>query len=289
MPDKPIDKEKRKFIRKMDEQMAPLFQKCVLPIFAVQNGSPVQCGTGTLFRVAGRPFIVTAWHVAAISTKDNIQLYVSDCGQGARAAALHGEVHVMTEDRCDVALCELPDEVVRMLSNRSFLNLSQIDRTLAPLKKGWFYIHGYPTCWSKPNKAVLRIGTQALTYGTVLYAGRADALNDYQPQLHILLDVSRSDNWAPDDGDAAVPGDLGGISGCSIWQAYAQGQGQDAWTPDLARVVAVETCLCRMSARHGETQGCETLVIRGTRWAAVFELLRRKYPKLEPALRLRLP
>lgn len=74
--------ETRAFIERMGETLLPLFTKCVIPIFGEQNGAAIQCGTGTLFRVADVSFLVTASHVADIKTKHGIRLYISDGSPG---------------------------------------------------------------------------------------------------------------------------------------------------------------------------------------------------------------
>ncbi len=110
--------ETRAFIERMGETLLPLFTKCVIPIFGEQNGAAIQCGTGTLFRVADVSFMVTASHVADIKTKHGIRLYISDGSPGANGIALEGKLH--SERSFDVALLELPKKLVEQLQNRTF-------------------------------------------------------------------------------------------------------------------------------------------------------------------------
>ena len=183
---KPGSADARAFIRRMDTALMPLFSRCVLPLYGDHRGVPVQCGTGTLFRVADISFLVTASHVTDLA-KQGVQLYISDSLPGSPGLALEGRLH--SERNVDVAVWQLPDHVVCQLANRMFLTVHNADRTDAPLKRGWYYIHGYPGNWSKANANHQRATVKAFTCGTVLFDGDTTSFAGYDPRVHVLLSV----------------------------------------------------------------------------------------------------
>ena len=261
----------RALIGKMDDALLPLFQQCILPIYAEQDGSPVQCGTGTLFRVADTSFLVTASHVADIAAVHKYQLYITDATQGSNGIALEGNLH--SERNLDVAVWELTSRVVAELPNRKFLTVHHADRTRSRLGKGWFYVHGYPNIWSVPNPDGQRIAVKPFTYGAVLYDGPTNIFEKYDPNVHLLLAAPNYGNVDSQGIETEMPESLAGISGCSLWQAYYEGLPPENWNIDDAVIVAVQTG----TYKNGT-------VVKGTFWWVVNEIIVRNYPNLKRAL-----
>ena len=83
------------------------------------------------------------------------------------------------------------------------------------------------------------------------------------------------------DGEhVETPRRLDGISGSSIWRAYAYGEDPSTWTAAAARVAAVQTCIVNIKG---------SVLIRGTRWYMVLAMLRDRYPDLASAIELHNP
>jgi hypothetical protein len=116
------------------------------------------------------------------------------------------------------------------------------------------------------------------TYGTVLYDGKTNTFEGYDPEVHILLTVSKSRNVDTRGAEAELPRSLEGISGSSLWQAYYQGLSSSLWTVDDAMVVAVET---------GTFKG--GTVVKGTRWWVVNKIICKNYPELDGPLSIITP
>lgn len=262
----------------MGEGLAPKLRESVIPLCAEGETAPVQLGSGTLFRVADTSFLVTAAHVADVAAQQGHQLYVSDGLPGSKGCGLHGPLHLARQKSFDLALWELPPDVVAALPTRRFLRLVDVDLS-ETIKGGWFYIHGFPGCWSAPDPNVAKIIVTTFTYGAVLYGGPMDAFADHDPDVHVLLSVPKSGNADRDGNRAVLPNDLGGISGSSLWQAYAEGQKSAEWTPDFVKVIAVQTGVYDLEDR-------DEYVVRGTRWGAVATVIWRNYESLRPALAL---
>ncbi|MES2792855.1 MAG: hypothetical protein V4719_24800 [Planctomycetota bacterium] len=265
----------RDFIARMDAAMMPLLNKCVVAIYGDHNGIAVQCGTGTLFRVADYSFLVSACHVTNLARK-GVQLYVSDAGPKAPGVALEGNLH--SEKNLDVSVWQLAPQVISELPNRKFLTIHQTDRADLRVNRGWYYVHGYPNCWSHLRPDEQKTTVKAFTYGTVLYQGDTSTFEGYNPDLHVLLTAPKKGNVDSHGAQTEMPTSLKGISGCSIWQAYYEGLPSRSWTSDDAVVVAVQTGVYR-----GGT------VVRGTRWWIIEKILSKNYPDLEGPLSLMTP
>jgi len=264
------------FIAKMDNELIPFFRKCVVPIYAEQYDSPVQCGTGTLLRVSNVSLLVTASHIADIRAIHHYQLYITDTPQGSKPVALEGDLH--QERNLDVAVWRLADRVVAELPKRRFLTVHHGDRSRSRLGKGWYYVHGYPNCWSNPQPQDQKITVEPFTYGTILYDGPTGTFLKYDPESHVLLTAPKNDNVDTHGSEAKMPTSLEGISGCSLWQAYYEGLDSSSWIIDDATIVAVQTGTYRKGT-----------VVKGTCWCFVNEIIRRAYPELEQPLSIITP
>ncbi len=264
------------FLR-MGEQLMPMFNGCVVPILREENEAPIQTGTGTLFAVGSYRFLVTAEHAAAFSTQQRKQLYICDTPLGSDWVPLAGIIH--SEKKFDVALWELSPWVVEKIPNRQFLTVHHADRARLRTGKGVYYVHGYPFCWSAADRNEMTVEVKAFTYGTRLYDGPTDALDGYDPRIHLLLEISADCSDGTGTGRRPqLPSNLGGISGSSIWQAYSQGLPPSAWSVNNVVIVAVQTAVYRQGA-----------IARGTCWAVVHEMLWRQYPGLRVPLSIATP
>ena len=100
---------------KRSQELLPFLTACVVPILADQKPIPVQCGTGTLFRIADHHFLVTASHVADLKSIHQIQLCICDGAPNklCNAIPLSGRLHF--ERGIDIAILELPEKIVERL------------------------------------------------------------------------------------------------------------------------------------------------------------------------------
>jgi hypothetical protein len=264
------------FLARMTAALQPIFAKCVVPICGERGGVAVQCGTGTLFRVADVSFLVTASHVTENARERGYQLAVCDAAPGAPGIPLYGRWHGHTN--FDVAVWELPSDVVNELPNRMFLTVHHADRANRRPKNGVYYVHGYPDLLTNVNTAEQKVSLMPFTYAAGIYKGETSGLPDYDPQLHLLLDTNKEDVRRVDEGNAPIPSRFNGMSGCSIWQAYYEGLSSKHWTTNDAVVVAVQTGVYK-----GGT------VVRGTRWWVVDQIIRHNYPELAGPLAITTP
>ncbi len=274
-PSKMTRTERLAFLSRMGDSLSDLFFRSVTPICILpEGGAPITRGTGTCFRIASRSFLVTASHVADLARKEGLQLAVADAIQGARMLPLHGRLCV-AEGTCDVAAWELPGDLVQQLPNRRFLSLADIDFS-ERVREGWFYLHGYPECWSvdRDNKNATTTGTW-FTYGAMLYDG--PSFDKYNSPYHILLGAPNAEHISADGRPAKLPQDFKGLSGCSIWQAFVLGHSLPHWTVEDVKITAIQT-----GTHENGT------IVKGTRWMAVAYLLWQNYRDLRAPLAIHL-
>ncbi|MBK5275740.1 MAG: hypothetical protein JJE30_11890 [Desulfuromonadales bacterium] len=247
-------------------------------------------GTGTLFSVADRNFVVTAAHVirsayadkATVGISGGVSDFIATPDSWILSNGLHGRNGL---DLFDVAVCALNENQVAKLRSRIFLRLSDISFS-DDLSQGYFLISGFPQIWSTAcDQQVDTMKLRLLHFSTFSYQGDTAGLDGYDARYHLLLDA-KHDDLLDKSGDkiqfrmrsgasARMPNDLQGVSGCSVWQIGDLRTPPHQWRSDQARLVAVQTSV--YSKRS---------LIKATRWNALSTLLYTAFPELRPAIEL---
>jgi hypothetical protein len=267
----------REFVAYAIEKLLPLLRSAIVPIYLIHEAFPKQVGTGTLFRIADLRLIVTAAHVFRLAELENTNgLYTNDLVQGAALIPLNGKYHVDSEQ--DLAVLALSDKQVSSLLNREFLSVQVAERTLRKPHKGWYAIHGYPSCWTLCDDQEMSSTCRPYTRIARLFSSSTESLLGYDEDRHILLDHKLDNSIAPSSLLPDTPSAVGGISGSSIWQLFRDGTPHEFWTPDEARIIAVETSIYK-SGR----------IVKGTRWAFVNHIIHECFPDYRAPLALMIP
>lgn len=224
-----------------------------------------QLGTGTLFTLGGRLFLVTAAHLfdelcpgeALDPGRLAIPSFNADELRSLGPYQLIGPKE--SEFDFDIAVLELQDDatIKRARARWSLLTLANI----APAStSGLFILSGFPQVREKRTAGFIGGGRL-----TVLTA-RIDEPENAKPPVHPALDlffaydeeVINADTQEPIEAD-----DLRGCSGASIWQ-YKEPEATADWTPEQClRAVAVQTSFSPIGD-----------YFRGKSWAAVLEFMR---------------
>jgi hypothetical protein len=268
------------FIRRMNPDMLKLFQESVVPLYARAAGTDHLrlIGTGTLIKVGGFHFVVTAAHVveeviqAIGGSRTQTDDFYAPNPATSRFAVLFGELTADRSDKHDIAFVRLADEAINPLAPLRFLSLSEIDASGGPPPPGWHYVHGYPVVGMVSDK---RAGTESavpFTYSSSLYEGDPNSFRIYDPALHVMVELNPNTVIEPSGAEGTIPETLRGISGSSIWRAHKYSDPRTDWTRANARVLAVQTAVSKLGG---------SLIIRGTRWFVVLALMLRAYPELE--------
>lgn len=249
----------------------------MVPIYVKQGTRFAQHGTGTPFRIADRSFLVTAAHVLTEADNYRLPLYIADFAVGTPFELLRGRQILIREPRVDVAIVELPADLTSRLTHRRFLRLADVDFQ-DHIRDGLFLVIGYPCEWNRPDPASQSVAGRYLGYVTRVYQGPLRA-SSYDPRFHLLLSARKSSSRPVGGHDTELPDKLSGISGTAIWKTYSERQSPSEWTPDLLKIVAIET------TAYGEQHE----IIRGTHIAAILRMLRDACPDLCQVLRLYFP
>ncbi|MBI3822663.1 MAG: hypothetical protein HY289_08285 [Planctomycetes bacterium] len=231
-------------------------------------------GTGTLLRIADESFLVTASHVFSMARQSD--LYFSDAS-GTPAILLGGDL-ASTDHYFDVAVIAINEAAADNLKNKSFLRVGDI--TFAPPRSGdIFTAFGFPSVMSFTTGSRMGLGAMQIT--SQLYEGDTTRLLDFHPECHFCL-MADPDQTQDELGNHAnvrsrsghvleFPRDLGGISGCGVWQIGNLNTMHEEQSEP--RLVGVQT---------GVYSDC----IKVTRWGIVARMIEESMPQLKNALRL---
>jgi len=238
----------------------------------------VPFGTGSLFAIADRRFIVTAAHVHEDAEKQGFDFLCATTRKGKFTPLHRGVWGVM--HKFDVAIFELNSKNAEDLDENVFLSLADVALDV-DLTSGLFAIFTVPACWSESSfdDQSGPVKAKALQFVTTPYEGDVGLLADFNPTVHIALGANDEHLRNHDGLKISWPDRLGGflpgISGCAIWKIADKYRPNARPEPDVARVVGVET---------GVYSGPG--VIKGTRWDAVGSLIQQGYPELRSAFNI---
>jgi hypothetical protein len=244
-------------------------------------------GTGSLFQIADRPFVVTAAHVVTLAHQDDRTIGIS--GDSGSCISVHGNwissASSSGEDPFDIAVYSLPETAVQSLNQARFLRMADVGFGEQPTT-AVFTLFGHPGIWSSSSRGEEEtLQFKGLEYTTYTYERNVEELLDCNPEYHLLLDAqaqqltwgdgSRAEFTDREGTSADFPRDLKGISGCPVWRTVDLNVPIDDWHRLTPRVVGVQTGVYQQSQ-----------VIRVTRWAAVTTLIHAAFPELRPAIDL---
>lgn len=233
-------------------------------------------GTGTLFSFSQKYFLVTAGHV--IADIDSIKDFV-----GIPIGNLNADI--LTFDGCrfsypsdkevrkkfDVGIVELSDEHVSQLKKSfHFLSGQNID---LKLRSPNLLVSGFPFTYSKFDSAVEMVVGKPFRLMSRPKEPEAKDFEFYDPKIHVLVeysDVLYADG--EESGKAKSESDLGGISGCAIWNYTDHAEGLWSIEKNL-RVVGIQST--KLANEW----------LKGVRWNAVFAAFEKTYPEIAEELK----
>ena len=127
--------------------------------------------------------------------------------------------------------------------------------------------------------------SRLLQYGTYALQGSTAGLLGFDPELHFLLEAT-PEHTVDGDGQpvsfrtrtgfaAQMPGDLGGVSGSSVWTIGDLRTPVAEWSVAHSRLVGVETSIYRARG-----------AIKVTKWKAITTLLYEAFPNVRPTIEM---
>lgn len=255
-------------------------------LVAAKNPTVTHLGTGTLVAVADHYFVLTAAHVAREAVERKATLGISGASDKKFVATPSNWIvtrEANGSDPLDIALCRLNPEQVERLEHRKFVRMVDISLD-EDQSSGYFIVCGFPAIWSSASSTINEVvSLSMLQYGAAGAATNQAALDNYNPEVHFLIDANPK-NVLDSNGarvsfrtrtgyPASMPADLRGVSGCSVWRVGRLHLAERKWFTESPSLVGVETGVYERRS-----------LIKATRWKAVIALLSDAYPALVPAL-----
>ena len=279
--------------RKVARYIPELAWDSTVAIVIVIDQNLYQFGSGILLRIADESFVITAGHVIKDAHKDNKTLGITATNEsfiavpGEWICSSEGQYNT-EKDPFDIAIYNLPKNVVHKLDGKTFLNLSDIDFEIQS-KTAVYTLFGYPAIWSRPSMSNSeKLQLKPFQYTTITFDRDTRSLTEFQERFHILLDA-QLEYCSSEDGSqatfkdingnsASFPRGLGGISGCSVWRIGDWNVPLEGWSRNQPKIVAVQTGVYHTSQ-----------AIKTTKWVAVSTLIHETFPELRPAMKLLWP
>jgi hypothetical protein len=272
------------FCERIVRTAAPEIARCMVPLFGLQKQQLILNGTGTLFSIGSRFFVLSAAHVLDYPGIFKIPYYVPSADQGEPVllkitkivssplpkGADPLDIDMRDNDRFDIAIGELDSESAAKLTHYwRFARLMELDiATLA--RQAYHYVLGFPVSMTQSDPVARTSDVKALSYATGLYEGQRDSRDS---SAELLLDYPEQNQDA-----AGLPTTVPhprGISGCGIWRLLTPGKRMSDWSPDDVRLVGIE---------HRWRKVERYLV--GTAIRHAMQLIYGRYDDLHPAMDL---
>lgn len=279
MDNQPLSPFVSDFLERVKKEIVPTIVDATVPFYAVQNDRIVRDRSGVLLRVGDEHFILTASHDLKAIVENDIYLYVGWSEEDlVPVPTIDAVFHTTEEESRDVAVIKLSSESSRRITSSSKpISLRNVARK-CPDEQAFYLVSGYPLEWLTvlPDS----IESTPLNYLCRLYNGDTLPVDTFQydPQLHLLLELSRGGKTVNSAQDIPIPAKAGikGISGCGVWRivGYSPEAMRD-WQPEQVSLVGIEH-------RYWERQGA----VAATRIQYVLAFLAGGFPDVVPAMNL---
>jgi hypothetical protein len=242
-----------------------------LPILLDHESGVKLLATGTLFKVGGQHFLVTARHVFdGISKPENLA-YPEAPRRGGTHTFGKSVVVKPDDENIDVAvvLLDETETVDRLTKSWQFLSLKNIAAPAVNAPDGHFFVAGYPASLTKSIDGWLS-GSFVTAYTQRMPEAPVEATQPVSAELDLFFDYGKK--AVSTSGIEIDTPELPGVSGASIWQPR-EFVGT-IWTPEAAlSVVGVQS-----SYIHSK-------YIRAKSWWAVAKVLEKIDASLAFAVR----
>ena len=218
------------------EAVKQFLRKVTVPILCDTPKGIDHIGTGTLFEIDNKYFLITAQHIFENFNAKDLSIPNNPTDSDLQTLGRF-VLHKPSCEAIDIAVLQL-----------------QESRTIDTVKKGWRLLKPENAAPASPEGAFLLCGypSQRITVhggrlaGTLLIAYTArlgempkEAKQPVDPHLDLFF---RHDTNPTDlDGQPIAGPHLGGTSGCSIWEYY-ESASRLVWTPESAlRIIGIQS------------------------------------------------
>jgi hypothetical protein len=236
-----------------------------VPILADRSGEQLaHLGTGTLFDVSGKMFLVTAKHI--FDGEDLDKIAIPESPRESKVHTLGSRAIFSLDDSSDrefdIVVSRLDVDAICNSIRANWRCLSFADTSTAD-EHGRFVICGYPSALitERTKSGYADLVATAL----IFYTNRIPVPNGAQAPVDERIDLFfRHEKESKSlTGESITSPKFQGISGASVWQTFPTPAGS-IWTPQSAlKVVGIQS-----GARHGD-------YLRAKSWDYVRETIRR--------------
>jgi hypothetical protein len=280
------DREKRRrlqalaaLVRAAAVKAAEIMHACTVPLVGRVDGKFGVVGSGVLFELGDKAFILTASHVVEVVrglADRGVPVEIPTGEPGGPAIPLFElRTHYSVpgggfrEDLVDVAFVELPAKVARRLQEtKRFLHQTGLDLADRGQPDGWYAVHGYPEETLEQRDAEKAVILPALHLVTRVYRGQRGAIPTPRAQFDFSVDFVPKNSADLNGNPVSVPAPRG-VSGCGIWR-FARGPADlSRWEPAMLKLVAVE-----------HTWNRELQILRGTPVGHIFRQILQSHEAL---------
>lgn len=241
-------------------------QSCTVPIIGENSEKAVIDGTGVLFKINNRSYLITACHVAKniLQYSDSYGMPVAKSKSGVFSFKYCEAIlpkRQQEQKLYDAALIELTKNELltkHLSENYQFLTIDNIGKYNNNCSD--FLLAGYPKILS-PNIGNFKILGKFFMLITPHYVGTIDSFIETDADSDIFLDYGKSvlDN----SGNIVDAPALEGISGGTIWAINTGLPDKLIWSAqDYIELVGVDVSYCTPSQKY----------IRGVKWNVVAHL-----------------
>jgi hypothetical protein len=273
------------FMIKASLDCRPGCNASTMPLYTMQFGNGIQCGSGVLLQILEKHFIITAAHTFdKLKAAGNLPLFIISGIVGDNLIPLNGitlrssktsDPISRHDDPFDICVCELPSEIaIRVKKGKRFLHLNEVDPFDRLEPRSWYMVFGCPTVWNPSDDGGRRVFSTACSLNTFVYCGERGKLPNVETDVEILMDFNQETCVPDNEGDPGLP-DPNGMSGCGIWRLVEAATETTRWKPDDIRLVGIE-----------HTWNKEFHVLRGTRIRFALQLIRLNHTDLWSAFEL---
>ena len=274
-------------ISALSDRACDYLGRYTVAFFALQSDKLVKFGSGVLLQVAQVNFVVTAAHVVNNGIPYAIQedfagvpIFLGSSPE-SRTGVLLSDVGVhCLPDPSDLALIELSAEITSTLNlHKRFLNLGYCDIREELDEDDVYAVIGYPNDDTKIVVEEKLVESKLHGYFTSPYQGGRGMIPShlFDKDFHFAFD-HRPGGYRNYDGDHTGFPKPEGASGCGIWKMNISGVNLENWSPDRAKLIAIDQSI-----------NSRTQVVIGTQISHMIAFLRKQRPDLRKAIDLSFP
>ncbi len=284
------DEQKGRRLEAMNRASAAAAQylrSCTLPFIVEQAGKFWGTGTGVLFGIGERAFVITASHVFTLlqrAMRARLPILVPTGKPGVpflRLDRVGGYYSVdpkvagQPDDPLDIALLELSPPMGDALGRHMhFLHMPELDMDDPSAVESQYLTFGYPHLLLDQRDDAGQLIYTPLHLISRAYRGQRGVLPTYAAEAEIAVDFF-PDSARDSEGKAIALPNPKGASGCGIWRIVRDDDDYDRWAPALLRLVGIE-----------HTWNHEANVLRGTRIGHAIAEIAHRYEDVRPAFGL---